>query len=124
MQIIKEMAYNRSDAINRCADLGEQFISHFNKIMDAGDINDPDFIHHCTEMDAWLNKVRKITLKPKNKTLNTELLVDWFFTAGSSIDIIVSKEEYQDIYSSFITKLLVDKHKKVSDALIETLKEK
>ena len=53
MQIIKEMAYNRSDAINRCADLGEQFISHFNKIMDAGDINDPDFIHHCTEMDAW-----------------------------------------------------------------------
>lgn len=119
---VAEMAYRRSDAIDRCANLGKQFVEHFTKIMDAGGITDPDFKHHCSEMTAWLDFVRKITLKPSNKLLNTEYLMDWFFTMGSSIDIIVP-EKYESIYSSFVAKLLANRDKKVSDALAESIKE-
>lgn len=119
---IAEMAYHRSDAIDRCANLGKQFVEHFIKIMDAGGIIDPDFKHHCSEMTIWLDFVRKITLKPSNKLLNTEYLMDWFFTIGSSIDIIVP-EKYESIYSIFVAKLLADKDKKVSDAFAESIKE-
>lgn len=123
---IKEMSYNRSDAIDRCANLGKQFINHFIKVMNAGGIKDPDFIHHCdTEMAAWFNDVKEITLKPKSKLLSSDQLMDWFFTKGSSIDILLKddNEKYQDIYSSFIAKLLADKNKKISIALIEAIKE-
>lgn len=75
---ISEMAYSRPDAISRCANLGKQFINHFNKIMASGGINDPDFLHHCVEMYHWLNDVRKIVLKHSSKCLNTEQLMDWF----------------------------------------------
>ena len=120
---IEEMAYHRSDAIDRCANLGKQFIEHFNKIMTAGGLEDPDFIHHCdAEMATWLNDVRNITLKPKNKRLNSEYLMDWFFTIGSSIDIIIP-DEYESIYSNFVAKLLADKNKKVSVALAEAINE-
>ena len=116
------MAYTSSDAINRCASLGAQFIDHFNNIMDADGKNDPDFNHHTKEMNNWFNDVQNIRLKPKSLKLNTEQLIDWFFTAGSSIDVLV-KEEYQEIYSDFIAKLLTNKNKYVSDILIETIEE-
>lgn len=120
---IFEMAYSRSDAIDRCASLGKQFIKHFIKIMDAGGINDPDFIHHCDiEMFSWLNEVKNIRLKPKNKALNSEYLMDWFFTTGSSIDVVIP-ESYEDVYSLFVVKLLADKTKKVSVALTEAINE-
>lgn len=123
MDKIAEMSYNRSDAVSRCAELGEQFVEHFIKVMKAGGENDPDFIHHCDiEMQNWYNKVRTITLKPKKKLLNSDALMDWFFTLGSNIDIIIP-EEYEDVYSLFVAKLLSDKNKKVSSALIEAIHE-
>lgn len=121
MNKIMEMSYSRSDAIDRCASLGKQFVKHFIKVMDLGDINDPDFIHHCdVEMAAWLNDVKSIRLKSNNKPLNSEYLMDWFFTIGSSIDVIIP-EIYEDIYSDFIIILLANKDIKISDALIEAI---
>lgn len=76
---ITEMAYDRSDAINRCAKVGKQFVNHFNKVMASGGMNDPDFIYHCdAEMASWLDDVRKIVLKYNHKRLNSEQLMDWF----------------------------------------------
>lgn len=42
---------------------------------------------------------------------------------GSSIEIIITNG-YEDIYSNFVVKLLADKNKKVSVALIEAINEK
>ena len=103
-----EMSYYRSDAIDKCASLGERFIEHFNKIMNTGGLNDPNFVHHCSEMSSWFNVVNHITLKPKNKLINSEYLMDWFFTIGSSIDIIIS-DEFEMVYSDFVSKLLANR---------------
>lgn len=105
---LREMSYHRSDAIDKCVSLGECFIDYFNKIMNADGLNDPNFDHHCSEMSSWFNTVNRITLKPKNKLINSEYLMDWFFTCGSSIDIIIP-DKFEIIYSDFVSKLLANR---------------
>ncbi len=99
-----EMAYRRSDAIKVCLDLGFEFINHFHKVMQEGKTG-IDFEHHCKEMDTWWRKVRDIKLKHNNKILSDEQLVDWFFTAGSGVDIKI-KEPYQGVYKQLYEELL------------------
>ena len=43
--ILNEMAYERSEGIKVCLDLGYVFVKHFKKTYDSG-INSSDFKHH------------------------------------------------------------------------------
>jgi len=46
------MAMERSDAIGKCMELGNEFIEHFIKVADGGPYG-RDFEHHCKEMQTW-----------------------------------------------------------------------
>lgn len=104
---LTELAYKKVDAIDRCFDLGEQFIKHFNIVAKLGkaDIN---FKHHCQELQAWYDKAKSIKLKATNRYITKSQLWDWFFTTGQCVeDIIV--EPYQDLYEDFCFSLLLTK---------------
>lgn len=49
---LSEMAMERSDAIGKCMELGNEFIEHFIKVADGGPYG-RDFEHHCKEMQTW-----------------------------------------------------------------------
>lgn len=102
---VEDMAYERQDAINRCASLGEKFIEHFKKIYNEPNIQAVN--HWCNEMQGWLNTVREIVLKQSKKVLSYSQLVDWFFTKGSSIEILFSENsDLEDKYNEFIWKII------------------
>lgn len=105
--ILNEMAMNRNDAVKLCVDLGNEFIDHFHKVMREGKLAQ-DFEHHCKEMDTWWRKVRDIKLKQNNKIISTNHLIDWFFTAGSDVEIKI-EESYQDVYEHLYINLLQDR---------------
>ena len=69
---LNEMSYPRSEAIDRCASLGEKFIEHFEKSY-IGGIDSEDLKHHCAEMQSWYDAVNRMTIKPRAKMLETEL---------------------------------------------------
>lgn len=94
--ILNEMAMERSDAINRCMELGKKFIEHFDKIMNnkrSQSVN-----RWMNEMQGWFDQVDRIILKPKSKKILFTNLIDWFFTVGSSPEEYLNKniEEYND----------------------------
>lgn len=103
---VDEMAYDRSDAINRCASLGKKFITHFHKVY-VGGLDDVDFPHHCQEMQTWYEDVRSIRLKSNKKLLTVMNLLDWFFTVGSSIEDYLPEVTEAHCYDEFID-ILVD----------------
>ena len=97
------MAYGRREAVNRCGDLGRQFVSHFIKTMKSP--HSSDFHHHCLEMQTWWNDVSELVLKSTKKKLTKTQLIDWFFTKGSLVEIIIP-EEFQNQYKTLIKDLL------------------
>ena len=108
------MAYNRKDAIDKCNELGEQFIEHFYTTYTA-DIDDENFLHHCREMQTWYNKARCMTLKPKDKKLDIDQMVNWFFTAGGSIEYMFNEDDdIIDAYSDFVKYVLTTNNIKES----------
>ena len=122
MKIIKdsiqlnEMAYERSDAIDKCASHGKRFIEHFHKIMLEGKDSNT-FHHHCSEMQAFYDEVKIIKLKPRSKYISADNLINWFFTIGSDIETVVD-EEYQETYEQLCIALLSDRfNTKVEDIL-------
>lgn len=101
-----EMALERSKAIDVCISRGNQFIKHFHKLY-AGGIDDRDFNHHCHEMQVWYDDVKDIIMKPKNKQISRTQLIDWFFTAGSTIEVkFRNNEDEGDMYEELVLKLL------------------
>lgn len=117
---IYEMAYTRTDAIDRCANLGYRFIEHFHKVYlnpDSESIN-----HWASEMQSWFDNVLKIRLKHNNKKISPSLLIDWFFTVGSSVEDLFPIEKEADMYELFIIKLLNNLN--VKDSLMEVLRSK
>lgn len=116
-----EMAYERRDAINRCADLGAKFVEHFDELYHKG-INDIDFEHHCSELQAWWSDIKQIVLKHNKKLLSANQLIDWFFTKGSSVEILFNDEDEIDAYNDFMIKLISNKDLTVIDALKDILK--
>lgn len=112
-----EMAYERRDAIDRCASLGEKFIEHFHKVYSLG-VEDRDFEHHCQEMQSWYDSVKDIVLKSSNRKLSNNQLIDWFFTKGSSTEYLFKDEVEVDEYNEFIVNLLSNRRSgKVADLL-------
>lgn len=118
--IVKESAMKRSDAIDKCMDLGLQFTKHFNKIMDEG-INSPNFNHHCLEMQSWFDKIQSITLKPNNISLRKNQIWDWFFTVGGDVDDYI-KTKYIEKYEEFYLNLMLNPEKKIVDIIKNLLK--
>lgn len=120
---IQEMSLYKDDAINHCMGIGRQFLKHFNKIMKAGGMYDPDLVHHAdVEMTGWLEDVRSVTLKPKARHLTVDQYMDWFFTAGSTPEDFID-DEYIEIYSEFVIMLLDsnNRQKKVSEILEQAI---
>lgn len=118
---VNEMAYKRTDAIDRCYDLGKKFTEHFRLIVKLGK-EDIDFKHHCQELQAWYDKVKNIKLKETKKFLRISDLWDWFFTVGQSIEDVIPEEQYQDIYEKFYLELSKGEST-VYEILSELLKE-
>lgn len=121
---LNEMALKKVDAIDKCQQLGWQFINHFHKLYKESS-NSSTFHHHCSEMQSWLNTVRSYKLKSTNKFLTSVDLIDWFFTACGGVDAdndFTSDEA--DYYDEFITKLLYDKTISVEEAAQKTLEAK
>lgn len=105
LQMMNEMAIPRADAIDLCTSLGKNFINHFKEIYIKGK-HDVDFKHHCQELQSWYDKINDIVLKQNNKKLSKIQKIDWFFTAGSSLEDIFNNEELENKYEEFILKLL------------------
>ena len=57
--VLNEIAMSRRDAIDKCSDLGYQFVKHFKKVIQEG-IESEDFHHHCKEMQSWYEQVKDI----------------------------------------------------------------
>lgn len=100
---INDMALARVDAIDRCYSLGKKFIEHFHKIYKSPD--DINVNHWAGEMQGWLNSVKDIRLKmDKNRSILDGELRDWFYTAGSTPESIVSMDSEEQIaYDKFVT---------------------
>ena len=111
---LDEMSFEKNQAVDIAVELGEQFAKHFVKVMKEG--YSPDFKHHCHQMQVWFDKVKNITIKPKTKHLTIEQWIDWFFTAGQSIELLIP-ESYQDEYEILIKELIIDKDRKVIDII-------
>ena len=110
---VYEMAMERAPAIDRCLSLGEKLVEHFNIIMRNGP-KDTAFLHHCDEMQNWINSVNNITLKPKSKPLSIDQWMDWFFTAGSSFEKIID-EPYEEAYQKLVVLYLSNAEKSIKN---------
>lgn len=102
-----EMSHKRTDAMDICMSLGEQFIKHFDKIYNEND--EGTIHHHAEEMQSWVDKVFKLTLKPDGKYIRKDDLMGWFFEAGSNPedyftgpDIEIELDVYVDFYIDII----------------------
>ena len=105
LQSLNEMASPRAHAIDICISLGEEFIEHFKEICQKG-VSDRDFKHHCQELQAWYDKIKKIVIKQTNKKISKIQMIDWFFTCGSSLEELFDDDDIQTKYEEFIIKLL------------------
>lgn len=115
--ILNEMAFERSDGVKLCIDLGYEFVSHFKKTFDNG-ASALDFKHHCAEMQAWWNKIREIKWKFNKKQISKIDLIDLFFTCGSDVETILG-DEYEEVYEKFILILLQDYNTSIEEAFMQ-----
>lgn len=115
---LTEMAYERSDAIDECSRLGNQFILHFKKLF----TDNTSFHHHCTEMQSYYDKVYKIVLKYNKKKISNNQLIDWFFTVGSSTELLFDNDNEEDIYNMLMVELLANEKSTVEDIMTKLLK--
>lgn len=123
MTNINEQAQRRVDAITTCMDLGDCFIEHFHKVWKEG-IDSPSFSHHCSEMQAWLDKCRKIKLQSTKRFLTSTNLMDWFFTACGLIDEDNGfyTEEEISAYAQISKELSEDRSVRVIDVITKILR--
>ena len=121
-RLLNEMAHDRALAIEFCMDMGAQFIEHFHKVYREG-ISSDNFQHHCAEMQAWLDKCRKINLKSTKQYLTAQQLFDWFFTAGGLIDADNGFQTVAEIqaYTRFSNILASNRLTKVEDVARQLL---
>ena len=119
---INEMAFSKSEAIDKCIELGEKFIQHFHKLYREGK-NSDCFTHHCSEMQAWLDKCRRFKLKNTNDYLTPINLIDWFFTAGQCVDVDNGFNTDKEIntYNTIVIILAADRSINVEDIMKQIL---
>lgn len=112
--LLNEMAYSRSYVVDKCAELGKEFVEHFHKVMHEG-IDSDSFKHHCSEMQTWWNTVRSMSYKHNKKRVPKSDLFDMFLTVGDSIEFLI-EESYQEAYEEFCIYLLYDYSHTVEEA--------
>lgn len=112
MKVVMEMAFNRTDAIDKCQRLGLQFIDHFHKIYNGdGD----SFSHHCDELVNFWLEVKDIVLKNNKRLIRDDQLYDWFLTAGSSLDKKFPDKNEQILYCELCENLLDNRDLNIKD---------
>ncbi len=97
----------RNDAMNRALDLSEMFILFFDKIYNnttAEELN-----HWKSEMQSWLDSVKRIRVKPYNKPLSAQQMMDWFFSCGSDSITLFNNEDEANAYDDFVNDLILGK---------------
>ncbi len=109
-----EMAMTRQDVIERCISLGKNFIEHFHKVYTMKSQN---FVHHCREMQSWLDSINSIKFKSNLKSLSKTEKMDWFFTVGSTPDYFLKDDEEVSAYENFVVSLLANSELTVAEAL-------
>lgn len=110
---LQEMAYNRSDAIEKCYTYGKPFIEYFHTCMrDLVDNNKELYHLHASKMQTCWDAVKDIKLTSNNKKLLCDQLINWFFTVGSSVEDVIDAD-YQEIYERFYMELLKDRYAKI-----------
>ena len=125
--VSKDSAMKKSDAIDRCTSLGEKFLEHFHKCYNS---DDEELIGHWLgEMNGWLKSVKKIILKESNKPIYLVDLLDWFFTCGSSPEVIIPdmSENEQFAYDNFAVDVangtpIEEAYKKVASTKVKDVK--
>lgn len=121
-QSLNEMAMSRTDAIDRCENLGKQFIIHFDKVYNESD-KEVRF-HWESEMNNFWGKVKDIKLKGNKNSLSFSNLYDWFFTACQNVEDFMSsadKETEEEVYNNFVISLYQNRDKNVSDILSDLI---
>ena len=121
-QIINEMAMERTDAIDRCISLGNQFLEHFHKLYKTdkdSNLYKDNYTHWIIEMQSWYASIKKITLKSNKKYLLKGNIKDWFLDCGGNPEDIVnmSDKEAED-YDTFSFYLLLNNN--VKESLIKS----
>lgn len=103
---VRDMALSRTDAMDRCINLGKKFIEHFDKIYKEPKAQARN--HWEGEMQNWLNSVKQIKLKSTNDVILNGDLRDWFFTAGANPQDFIKNPTNEElkVYDNFITNLV------------------
>lgn len=114
---LSEMIMERPDAISKCMKLGNEFIEHFSNIAEDGPYS-KNFTYHYKELVLLWNSVKSIRLKDSGKIISNFQLMDWFFSMGTSIELIISSK-YKNVYEEFCIKLLNNKDKTIMNVLYE-----
>lgn len=110
---LQEIAYKRSDAIEKCYTYGKPFIEYFHTCMrDLLNNNKELYYLHASKMQACWDAVKDIKLTSNNKKLLCDQLINWFFTVGSGVEDVIDAD-YQEIYERFYIELLKDRYAKL-----------
>lgn len=109
-ETLNEMAFSRSDIIDKCIGKGKMFIKHFHKIYQNP--KDENFKHWSGEMKGWFNDVKDYRLKPTNREILDGELRDWFFTAGATYETFIKDANEDEIisYDKFCSSLISNKN--------------
>lgn len=119
---LEESAMPRKAALDKCWNLGDQFIAHFDKIYNDND--EGTIKHHAAEMQNWLNQILNIKLRENNRGLSVEKIINYFLTRGSDAETLFKDNLTEaDAYDDFIAEVVKDWN--VADALrrVELLNE-
>lgn len=117
MTILNELAFDKSKIADKCYDLGQQFVSHFDKIYKED--NNETKKHHAAEMQNWYDQVKDLRFKGTNKKINVKQLFDWFFMPNVvvAVDLFNNDDEAYS-YIEF-SDLVLDEDYSIYDALEE-----
>lgn len=112
---LNDLSLERNEAMDKCYELGEKFIEHFEKIYDKPDNENVN--HWCNEMQGWFDKVSSMSLKYSKKLITNDNIVGWFFQKWTDEEhLFPNDKNKQEIYIKFYNELL--KIKNVKQSLI------
>lgn len=114
----------RPETVDYCIRLGNNFINEFHYLYNYNTSCDSvlrDFV--IMKMQQQLNVVRSIQLEDTKKMLTPVNMIDWFFTAGASIDKDqgFNDDAEIDYYNEVILALAANRTLSVNHALLQTL---
>lgn len=79
---LNDLSLERNEAMDKCYELGEKFIEHFEKIYLKP--SDQSINHWYSEMQGWFDKVASMSLKHNKKVISDKNIIGWFFQKWSN----------------------------------------